>query len=42
MREMGSRRIRLGILDFGELAMRDVVACARAAEELGFSRYWLA
>ena len=39
---MGTRRIRLGLVDFGELPLPAVIRSARLAEELGFARYWLA
>jgi alkanesulfonate monooxygenase SsuD/methylene tetrahydromethanopterin reductase-like flavin-dependent oxidoreductase (luciferase family) len=39
---MLARRIRLGLLDFGELPLAAVIRSARVAEERGFSRYWLA
>ena len=39
---MRTRRIRLGLLDFGDLPLPAVIRSARLAEELGFSRYWLA
>jgi alkanesulfonate monooxygenase SsuD/methylene tetrahydromethanopterin reductase-like flavin-dependent oxidoreductase (luciferase family) len=42
MRAMGERRIRLGLLEFGELPLPEIVQTAQLAERLGFSRYWLA
>ena len=42
MTRMRTRRIRLGLLDFGELPLPAVIRSARLAEELGFSRYWIA
>src|SRR5688572_16599674 len=38
MTRMRTRRIRLGLLDFGELSLPAVIRSARLAEELGFSR----
>jgi alkanesulfonate monooxygenase SsuD/methylene tetrahydromethanopterin reductase-like flavin-dependent oxidoreductase (luciferase family) len=38
---MGERPIRLGLLEFGELPLRDVIKTAQLAEELGFARFWL-
>jgi alkanesulfonate monooxygenase SsuD/methylene tetrahydromethanopterin reductase-like flavin-dependent oxidoreductase (luciferase family) len=39
---MVERTIRLGLLEFGDLSLRDIVETAWLAEELGFSRFWLA
>ena len=42
MTRVRTPRILLGLLDFGELPLPAVIRSARLAEELGFSRYWLA
>jgi alkanesulfonate monooxygenase SsuD/methylene tetrahydromethanopterin reductase-like flavin-dependent oxidoreductase (luciferase family) len=39
---MGERRIRLGLLEFGDLTLREIIRTAQVAEELGFARFWLA
>ncbi|MGO8992677.1 MAG: LLM class flavin-dependent oxidoreductase [Polyangiaceae bacterium] len=32
---------RVGLLEFGDLSLRDVIATAKLADDLGFSRIWL-
>ena len=39
---MGERGVRLGLLEFGDLGLRELIETAQAAEELGFARFWLA